>query len=181
MSNEAHARQRSGKLSTCSISIVVCRAILAGRAWLAVALPQNCCARGSATDPVLMLGHRLAAAPQASKSFCYSTRSNTRSSPRPFTSSIRSGSDFRGLSASPGTSVATAAASRRHFLAASGVLSASARRGTSIVMAAAAASSQDLLIVGPGVLGSYLGVLWKEQYPNCTVTAQTNTTNSHDR
>lgn len=46
---------------------------------------------------------------------------------------------------------------------------------------AAAASSQDLLIVGPGVLGSYLGVLWKEAFPGATVTAQTNTTNSHDR
>jgi hypothetical protein len=35
--------------------------------------------------------------------------------------------------------------------------------------------------VGPGVLGSYLGVLWKEAFPGSTVTAQTNTTNSHDR
>jgi hypothetical protein len=46
---------------------------------------------------------------------------------------------------------------------------------------AASASAHDLLIVGPGVLGSYLGVLWKEAFPGCTVTAQTNTTNSHDR
>jgi len=46
---------------------------------------------------------------------------------------------------------------------------------------AATASSQDLLIVGPGVLGSYLGVLWKEAFPGSTVTAQTNTENSHQR
>lgn len=43
------------------------------------------------------------------------------------------------------------------------------------------ASSQDLLVVGPGVLGSYLGVLWKEAFPGSTVTAQTNTENSHAR
>lgn len=50
-----------------------------------------------------------------------------------------------------------------------------------VMSAAASASSQDLLIVGPGVLGSYLGVLWKQAFPGATVTAQTNTTNSHDR
>jgi hypothetical protein len=45
----------------------------------------------------------------------------------------------------------------------------------------ASASSQDLLIVGPGVLGSYLGKLWKEQHPGATVTGQTNSTANHER
>jgi hypothetical protein len=41
--------------------------------------------------------------------------------------------------------------------------------------------ARDLLIVGPGVLGSYLGVLWREAFPDATVTAQTNTENNHDK
>jgi hypothetical protein len=45
----------------------------------------------------------------------------------------------------------------------------------------ASASGQDLLIVGPGVLGSYLGKLWKEQHPGATVTGQTNSTANHER
>jgi hypothetical protein len=50
-----------------------------------------------------------------------------------------------------------------------------------VAMAAAGASSSDLLIVGPGVLGSYAGKLWRESFPGVTVVAQTNTTASHDR
>lgn len=159
-------------------SLSLARFLLFG-ALLAVPA-TNCCACGSASDRILMLAQRLSAAPQASKSFCYASGSHIISSPRPFSSANRSGSSAKGLLASTGTSAAAAAASRRQFLAASGALSASVGRGASVVMAAAA-SSQDLLIVGPGVLGSYLGVLWKEAYPNCTVTAQTNTTNSHGR
>jgi hypothetical protein len=45
----------------------------------------------------------------------------------------------------------------------------------------ATAGSHDLLIVGPGVLGSFMGTLWKQQYPDATVTAQTNTESNHDR
>ena len=41
-------------------------------------------------------------------------------------------------------------------------------------------TSMDLLIVGPGVLGSYLGKLWKDKNPAATVTGQTNTTNNHE-
>jgi hypothetical protein len=49
-------------------------------------------------------------------------------------------------------------------------------------MAAQAGGSSgqhDLLIVGPGVLGSHLGVLWREAFPGATVTAQTNSDNNH--
>ena len=42
-------------------------------------------------------------------------------------------------------------------------------------------SGRDLLIVGPGVLGGYLGKLWKDQYPDARVVGQSNTTNSHAR
>ena len=42
-------------------------------------------------------------------------------------------------------------------------------------------SSEDLLIVGPGVLGSLLGKLWLDDHPGATVVGQTNTTNSHDK
>lgn len=37
----------------------------------------------------------------------------------------------------------------------------------------------DLLIVGPGVLGAYLGVLWKATHPSAVVVAQTNTPTRH--
>ncbi|KAK9814534.1 hypothetical protein WJX72_007487 [[Myrmecia] bisecta] len=43
------------------------------------------------------------------------------------------------------------------------------------------ASSHDLLIVGPGVLGSYLGKLWLDKHPGATVVGQTNTDSSHER
>lgn len=43
----------------------------------------------------------------------------------------------------------------------------------------AAASSNRLLIVGPGVLGSYLGKLWIDGHGADTVVGQTNTTNNH--
>jgi len=56
-----------------------------------------------------------------------------------------------------------------------------ARRSAIVAMAAVGASGNDLLIVGPGVLGSYAGKLWKESFPNTTVVAQTNTTGSHER
>ena len=42
-----------------------------------------------------------------------------------------------------------------------------------------AASSNRLLIVGPGVLGSYLGKLWIDGHGADTVVGQTNTTNNH--
>ena len=38
-----------------------------------------------------------------------------------------------------------------------------------------------LLIVGPGVLGAYLGKLWAEDHPDATVTGQTNSTTNHHR
>jgi hypothetical protein len=42
-----------------------------------------------------------------------------------------------------------------------------------------AASSERLLIVGPGVLGSYLGKLWIDDHGADTVVGQTNTTTNH--
>lgn len=49
------------------------------------------------------------------------------------------------------------------------------------IVSCRAMSSHDLLVVGPGVLGSRAGVLWKEAYPSATVMAQTNTDSSHER
>ena len=43
----------------------------------------------------------------------------------------------------------------------------------------ASPSPDDLLIVGPGVLGAYLGVLWKAAHPGAAVVAQTNTPARH--
>ena len=43
------------------------------------------------------------------------------------------------------------------------------------------ADSDDLLVVGPGVLGSYVGMLWQQQHSTATVTGQTNSTTNHDR
>ncbi len=47
--------------------------------------------------------------------------------------------------------------------------------------ASATGISQDLLIVGPGVLGGYAGKLWRESFPSSRVVAQTNTDGSHER
>ncbi|CAL54696.1 NAD(P)-binding domain [Ostreococcus tauri] len=38
---------------------------------------------------------------------------------------------------------------------------------------------RDLLIVGPGVLGSRIARVWLEKYPGAVVVGQTNTTNAH--
>lgn len=79
-----------------------------------------------------------------------------------------------------------AAGSARASVAAS----ASASASDSVVPAAATTaeptipstpSGDDLLIVGPGVLGSYLGLLWKTRHPRANVVGQTNTTTSHDK
>ena len=43
------------------------------------------------------------------------------------------------------------------------------------------ASSSNLLIVGPGVLGSYVGILWQQQQPSAVVVGQTNSSTNHDR
>lgn len=39
----------------------------------------------------------------------------------------------------------------------------------------------DLLIVGPGVLGSLIGKLWQEQHVDAEVVGQTNTETNHER
>lgn len=63
-----------------------------------------------------------------------------------------------------------------------------AQSGMERVVAAAAAgngsggdgpSSNRLLIVGPGVLGSYLGKLWVDANGTGSVVGQTNSTNNH--
>ena len=41
--------------------------------------------------------------------------------------------------------------------------------------------SKDLLVVGPGVLGSYVGMLWQQRNPGATVVGQTNSTANHHR
>lgn len=47
--------------------------------------------------------------------------------------------------------------------------------------AAAAATNKDLLVVGPGVLGSVLAKDWLAAVPGGTATGLTNTANSHER
>lgn len=69
---------------------------------------------------------------------------------------------------------------RRQLLAASVLAPVAASRRQTVAMASAV-GGHDLLIVGPGVLGSFLGTLWKQEYPDSTVTAQTNSESSHDR
>eukprot|EP00879_Flechtneria_rotunda_P005880 GHRR01006186.1.p1 GENE.GHRR01006186.1~~GHRR01006186.1.p1 ORF type:complete len:376 (+),score=78.33 GHRR01006186.1:170-1297(+) len=69
---------------------------------------------------------------------------------------------------------------KRQLIAISTLLSLSVPRG-SLVCMAAQAGSHNLLIVGPGVLGSYMGTLWKHEFPDSTVTAQTNTETNHER
>lgn len=49
------------------------------------------------------------------------------------------------------------------------------------VMAQASASPSNLLIVGPGVLGSYAGKLWIDDEGPGSVVGQTNTTTNHPR
>ena len=58
--------------------------------------------------------------------------------------------------------------------------STAARRATSMA-AAPAPSGHQLLVVGPGVLGSCLGKQWVDRFGAGTVTGQTNTTNNHAR
>ena len=41
------------------------------------------------------------------------------------------------------------------------------------------ASGNDLIIVGPGVLGGYLGHIWKDSFPEASVIGLTNTNNNH--
>ena len=47
--------------------------------------------------------------------------------------------------------------------------------------AAGPSGGKELLIVGPGVLGSYLGKLWLDGFGAGTVTGQTRTVNNHAR
>lgn len=42
-------------------------------------------------------------------------------------------------------------------------------------------SSRRLLIVGPGVLGAYAGLLWRQAFPGAEVVAQTNSDERHAR
>lgn len=51
----------------------------------------------------------------------------------------------------------------------------------SATSASSTPSSHQLLIVGPGVLGSYLGKLWLDKYGPGTVTGETNTPNNHEK
>ncbi|KAF8059377.1 hypothetical protein HT031_005182 [Scenedesmus sp. PABB004] len=81
-----------------------------------------------------------------------------------------------------GSSGRAARAARRELLSAALLPRLAAGRGSGVVaMAAADGGERDLLIVGPGVLGSYLGVLWREAFPGAAVTAQTNSDANHER
>ena len=42
-------------------------------------------------------------------------------------------------------------------------------------------NESDLLIVGPGVLGSLIGKLWSERHAEAAVVGQTNTETNHER
>ena len=72
--------------------------------------------------------------------------------------------------------------SRRSRMSAAVVTAtAAAAAGNGGPAGAAGATCRDLLVVGPGVLGSFVGRLWLEAFPGSTVVGQTNTTSSHDR
>ncbi|PWZ11663.1 hypothetical protein Zm00014a_040358 [Zea mays] len=67
-------------------------------------------------------------------------------------------------------------------------MSAAADSSSSIVVSGDAAVSSlspesiehnDLLIVGPGVLGRIVAEMWKQEYPGCKVYGQTATTDHH--
>jgi prephenate dehydrogenase len=45
----------------------------------------------------------------------------------------------------------------------------------------AASTPDDLLVVGPGVLGGLVAARWREAHPDAAVVGQTNTTASHAR
>ena len=66
-------------------------------------------------------------------------------------------------------------------VSASSAASAAASPSVSGSVIPANPSGDDLLIVGPGVLGSYLGLLWKLKHPQANVVGQTNTTTSHEK
>jgi nucleoside-diphosphate-sugar epimerase len=51
----------------------------------------------------------------------------------------------------------------------------------SAAAASAAPSSRRLLVVGPGVLGAYAGLLWRQAFPDAEVVAQTNSSERHPR
>lgn len=53
-------------------------------------------------------------------------------------------------------------------------------RIASVMVTAAATNEQELLIVGPGVLGSLVGVKWMEKFPGARVVGQTNTNSRHE-
>lgn len=73
----------------------------------------------------------------------------------------------------------SSSATRREVLLATAAASA---MGTQpITTTSGKLDTHDLLIVGPGVLGSYLGAQWKGAHAGATVVAQTNTTNNHPR
>mmetsp|Transcript_40925 Transcript_40925/g.49667 ORF Transcript_40925/g.49667 Transcript_40925/m.49667 type:complete len:370 (+) Transcript_40925:234-1343(+) len=52
-------------------------------------------------------------------------------------------------------------------------------QASAVEEAAGGASSNNLLIVGPGVLGSLVGQQWLKLFPDAVVTGQTNTTTRH--
>mmetsp|Transcript_36403 Transcript_36403/g.102832 ORF Transcript_36403/g.102832 Transcript_36403/m.102832 type:complete len:364 (-) Transcript_36403:68-1159(-) len=64
---------------------------------------------------------------------------------------------------------------RTHCAAAPKRCAAVSRRAVASVELAA----DDLLVIGPGVLGSYAGKLWLESHPGCKVAGQTNTETNH--
>ena len=53
--------------------------------------------------------------------------------------------------------------------------------GERLTAVCSAAQDSSLLVVGPGVLGSYAGILWQQQHPGARVIGQTNSQSNHDR
>lgn len=73
-----------------------------------------------------------------------------------------------------------------NFKAQSGRFASSGRLGNRIRLASrmdirGSASVNDILIVGPGVLGGYLGHVWKDSSPSSRVLGLTNTANNHEQ
>ena len=136
-----------------------------------------------------------AAGPVCARAPRASLRCGRRASAAPLPSSAARRAPLAGAAALP----------RRAALATTAMAARSARpiaaAAMSQVAASSAPSSSDLLIVGPGVLGSMVGALWlqvrgllsllrrataadsshAQAFPGARVVGQTNTTSSHDR
>jgi hypothetical protein len=126
---------------------------------------------------------RLETMQAAAQRSCSLSASHLRSARHPILRTASSSCSIRSaLSAGPYPSQRRIASTYRASPRASAPAALS-RRSAILAMASAAAAPQaggDLLVVGPGVLGGYLGKLWKEAHPSSHVVGLTNTSAKHE-